>query len=128
MADTALCFHCGDFKRVFSDKCSSCGFEPSEDLDVAKSRVLGAPWNFTIGVVGDAVETGRSRSELLAISEQIRGGKAYDFPVEELEGVLAAYRQAQATTPGQLMFALLKWLAPPILVALFIGGALWFKS
>lgn len=113
---------------MFSEKCSSCGFEPVEDLDVAKSRVLGAPLSFTVGVEGDAVETGRSRNELLTISEQIKGGNAYDFPVEELEGVLAAYRQAQATTSGQLMFALLKWLAPPIVVALFIGGALWFKS
>ncbi len=108
MARSALCYHCGAFKRDFADKCDSCGFEPREPIEVAKSRVLGMPWSFTVKDEGDVVETGRSIKELEAISVQIKSGTPFEFPEFELNGVLAAYQQAQSTTPLQLVVALVK--------------------
>ena len=103
MARNAICMRCGSFKSAFVARCGSCGFEPKSDIDIAKSRILGPVYSFTIDNDGIVVETGRSKSELLAISDQIRSGKPYEFSDEEVKGVLAAYRAVKSMTPGQAL-------------------------
>ena len=117
MAKNALCFKCGGFKQGFGARCESCGFEPKEDLDFAKSRVLDAPWAFTLPS-GDTIETGRTPKELRAISEQIRGGTPFVFPQAELDGVLSVYVQWKTTPRSRVLRDGLRWLIPPLLLML----------
>ena len=125
MANMALCIRCGGFKKNHAVACPACGFLPANDLEVAQSRILDFPYSFSKGHDGGVVETGRSLSELQVISEQIKNGRPYVFPEEELAGVLEVWRQAKQTTPRQLWLALVKWLAPPLALAAAVAYLLW---
>src|SRR5574343_1135989 len=39
MANTALCIHCGSFKKNHVAVCPGCRFLPTDDEDIAKSRM-----------------------------------------------------------------------------------------
>ncbi len=125
MANTALCIRCGSFKKNHVAVCPGCRFLPTDDEDIAKSRMLDFPYSFATGSNGDVFETGRTVDELQIISEQIKSGKPYDFPAEELAGVLRVWRQTKQTTPRELWLALAKWLAPPLALAAAIAYFLW---
>ena len=126
MANRALCIRCGEFKREFLAVCLGCGFEPKDDVDVAKSRILDFPYAFADGEDGDVVETGRSVAELKLISRLIKSGTPYSFPEDELQGVLRVWRQAGEVSVGQWLSVILRWLAPPAVVAaVVLAYAFW---
>ena len=87
--------------------------------------MLDFPYSFASGPNGEVVETGRTLAELQVISEQIKSGKPYSFPAEELAGVLRVWRQAKQTTPRELWLALAKWLAPALVLAAAVVYILW---
>jgi len=109
----AICLRCGTFKSNFQAPCPSCNFTPEDDIDIAKSRILGPLYSFSFGEDGATVDTGRSRSELEAIALEIKQGRPYEFPAEELEGVLKVYLSVQSDSPRQFLLALLP---------LYLGG------
>ena len=41
-----ICIACGSPKDDYQDACPSCGFEPTSDEDLAKSRILSWEWDF----------------------------------------------------------------------------------
>ena len=109
----AICLRCGTLKSDFQARCPSCNFTPEDDVDIAKYRILGPLYSFALGEDGATVDTGRSRTELEAIALEIKQGRPYEFPSEELEGVLKVYRSVQSVSPRQLLLALLP---------LYLGG------
>lgn len=123
----SLCIRCGAFKSDFQGQCSACSFTPEEDIDVAKSRILSFPYTFTYGQDGETVETGRTRVELEAISYDIKNGKPYVFPDEELQAILLVWKEFQNVTPRQLFFDVIKWIAPVIIVVLVLIVFWFFK-
>ena len=125
MANTAICIRCGSFKKNHVAVCPSCSFSPTDDEDIAKSRMLDFPYCFASGSDGEVVETGRTLAQLQVISEQIKSGKPYAFPSEELARVLQVWRQTKQTTPRELGLALAKWLAPPLALAAAVAYFLW---
>ena len=118
----SVCIRCGTFKSEFQDRCPGCGFKPDMDIEIAQSRILGPPYAFSLGEEGIAVDTGRSYAELMAISLQIRNGKPYDFPEDELAGVLAVYNAAKRISPRQLWLT----MAPLFIGVLVVLGGLGY--
>jgi len=106
---------------------ASCGFKPELAIDVVKSRILDKPHAFAVGENGDVIETGRTRAELEAISEQIRSGSPYEFPPDEVAGVSLVYSEFKRTTPGRLARDMVKWLAPPVALGLLFALVLLWK-
>jgi hypothetical protein len=127
MANAALCFRCGTFKKAASTRCPSCGFTPESDIDIVKSRILDKPYTFAVGEHGDVVETGRTQAELQAISEQIKSGFPYEFPAEEVAGVSRAYTELKHITPRRLVKDLIKWLAPAVALGLLFAVVLLWR-
>jgi len=115
MASDSVCIRCGEFKRNFASRCNSCGFLPTEVNDIAKSRVLSFPYAFTYGGDGDTVETGRTLNELGEIAAGIQAGRPYDFPPEEVEGVIGALAEARSTSSARV------WASLAILFAAALG-------
>jgi hypothetical protein len=55
-----------------------------------------------LGEDGATVDTGRSYAELEANSAQMKTGRSYEFPREELAGVLAVYQAARQVFSRQM--------------------------
>jgi hypothetical protein len=127
MADAALCFRCGTFKKAATTRCPSCGFTPELEIDIVKSRILGKPYTFAVGEHGDVIETGRTKAELQGISEQIKSGSPYEFPAEEVAGVSRVYSELNLITPRRLVKDLIKWLAPPVALGLLFAVVLLWR-
>jgi hypothetical protein len=123
----SICIRFGNFKSDFQDSCSSCSFTPEEDIDVVKSRILSFPWIFTYGQDGETVETGRTSAELKVISNDIKNGKPYAYPEEELQALLLVWQESQNVTPRQLIIELIKWVAPVIIVIVIFVYFWFFK-
>ncbi len=119
----SICIRCGTFKSDFQGQCASCDFTPEEDVDIAKSRILSFPYTFTYGQDGDTIETGRTRFELEAISHDIKNGKPYEFPNEELRAILTVWQEFQNVTLRQLVMDAVKWAAPVVVVLMLV--VLW---
>jgi len=117
MANTALCIRCGTFKKSFVAACPGCDFLPTDDVDIAKSRILDFPYYFTIGPNHDILETGRTVAELQVIAKQIKSGTTYAFQDQEVAGVLAVMQEIKQTTPLEIWLTLARWLGPPVLLA-----------
>jgi hypothetical protein len=127
MSESAVCIRCGSFKQTFMARCPSCGFLPELDIDVAKSRMLGEPYNFAVGKSGDVVETGRTLSQLQTLSAQIRSGSPYTFPEEELAGVLQVSEEFKTLASRRLIRDVVMWLAPPVALGLIFAAAFFWK-
>lgn len=125
MADTALCIRCGTFKRNYAAVCPGCGFLPTADEDIAKSRILDFPYFFSKGPNGDVFETGRTVAELQVIAKQIKGGTIYAFQDKEVADVLEVLQQINQTTPQQLWLDGARWIAPPFLLAVAVAYLLY---
>ena len=118
----SVCIRCGTFKAEFQAKCPNCSFTPETDAEIAQSRALGPLYSFALGEDGGTVDTGRADAELQAISFQIRSGKPYEFPSEELAGVLAVYQAVQKDSPRQVWLT----MAPLFIGALVVLGGLGY--
>jgi hypothetical protein len=127
MADAALCFRCGAFKKAATTPCPSCGFTPELEIDIVRARILDKPYSFAVGEHGDVVETGRTKAELQAISEQIKSGSPYEFPAEEVAAVSRVYSELKRITPRRLVKDLIKWLAPPVALGLLFAVVLLWR-
>jgi hypothetical protein len=127
MAEAALCFRCGTFKKAATTRCPSCGFKPELEIDIVKSRILDKPYTFAVGQHGDVIETGRTKAELQAISEQIKSGSPYEFPAEEIAALSRVYSELKRITPSRLVKDLIKWLAPPVALGLLFAVVLLWR-
>ena len=94
---------------------------PESHEDLAKSRILGEPWDFGLPD-GSIVSTGRTAEELESIAQVIRTEGAYQYAPEELQGMIWVVRQAESITGIDVFIDFLKWLLPPLALA----AAVWF--
>jgi hypothetical protein len=111
--DRAVCLRCGALKAVSLKPCPKCGFCPVTPDDIAKSLVLSNAFEDDF----DGQPVARSAKELRALSARITAGESIAYDPIELARASAAYSAARAITPRQLLISLVKWLAPPLLLA-----------
>ena len=117
----SICIACGSPKDSYQEACANCEFEPQSHEDLAKSRILSEPWDFGLPD-GGIVSTGRTSDELASIAETIRSGGAYDYPADELEGMIWVIREAESMTGRDVLKDLIAWLAPP----LGLAAVVWY--
>ncbi len=92
-----LCISCGSAKNDYQAACPDCGFQPTTREDLAKSRILSEPWDFGLPD-GSIVATGRSPEELESIAATLRSGGEYQYPPEELSGMIWVIGEAESMT------------------------------
>lgn len=112
----SICIACGHPKDDYQDLCSSCEFLPKSHEDLAKSRILSEPWDFGLPD-GDVVCTGRTPNELKSISEAIQSGEGYDYPADELSGMIWVIAEADSMTGRDVVRDVVLWLLPAIILA-----------
>ncbi len=116
-----ICISCGSSKDDYQEACSNCGFIPKSHEELAKSRMLSWPWDFGLPD-GGVVCTGRSPEELASIARIIRSGTEYQYPPEELEGMIWVIREAESISGRDVLKDVILWLLPPIALA----AVVWF--
>ena len=109
----SICIACGSSTRYIADACSSCEFKPESDVDLAKSRILSERNSFTLKN-GDVFEAGRSASQLESIAQDIRLGRGYDFPDEEVSAVIDLHRSYASTGNRAILRTLTRLFLPAI--------------
>ena|SRR6266436_5413135 len=118
----AICIRCGALKKSPIQKCPSCGFQPQTDEDKAKSLILSL--NYEI----DGEYRGKTKEELLAIAQQIRDGKPYEFDPQEVAAVIEYAKRVQAIPRRILLSDLLKWIGPVVLILIVVFVLLWMTK
>lgn len=107
---TAICIRCGARKKRPPQECANCHLLPASEEDRAKALILSTAYEI------DGEYKGKSQQELDKIAEQIRAGHPYPFDQNEVDAVIAYARSVEAIPASRLVFDLVKWIGPPILI------------
>jgi len=126
MKKNAVCISCGSFKKSALDRCKSCGFEPKNDYEAARSLILSETH------ILNEIPIGRAADKLLEISQSIRAGRPYPIDGEEQKQVVREYYKYMKSHPPSKwpLSRKLKWIAGiglPVLCVLLITGYLLLK-
>ncbi len=111
----AICIRCGAAKRQPAEKCRSCGFRPSSEVDKAKSLILSTRYELNDQYLG------KTDSELSAIGRSVQNG-TFEFDEQEVKRVVEYARQVLTFTSRDYL-DIAKWLLPPVVV---VAAAVWF--
>jgi ribosomal protein L40E len=110
----SICIRCGSSKRRPASKCRTCGFDPIDDKDKAKSLILSLAYEI------DGEYRGKTKKELNVIAAAIRDGHPYVFDVVEVQSVVEYARRVLGIPARRLIADGLKWLFPPIAILVVI--------
>ena len=111
-----ICISCGSAKHDYRTACPDCGFQPTTREELAKSRVLSEPWDFGLPD-GSIVATGRSSEELESIASILQSGGEYQYPPDELSGMIWVIGEAESMTGKDVATDVVRWLLPPVALA-----------
>ena len=122
--DLAVCMQCGRFKKAALETCDHCGFRPHTAPDIARSRILGPPRDFEL-CSGRVISTGRTLAELERIAQRIQFGGRYEFPRDEMDGLLAVWTENQAMPSWQTVWQNVQRLTPILVAAALFALLDW---
>ncbi|WP_308366725.1 MULTISPECIES: hypothetical protein [unclassified Microbulbifer] len=118
----AVCIKCGTLKRGPAVRCPKCRFEPLSPEDKAKSLILSMAYEI------EGEYRGKSKNELIAISEAIQAGRPYAFDEAEVRLVVEYAEKVLSLFPKRIGIDGLKWLLPPLAVLAILYLLLFYSS
>jgi len=118
---SAVCMKCGKFKPKALGKCAGCNFVPSSSEDMARSLILSRPFDAGQEVVGLPPE------ELASAAAQIKAGTPYHFDPNLVARVQRLHQAARAISPRTLLYDLVRWLLPPVILLAGMYWVVWRK-
>jgi hypothetical protein len=105
----AVCTNCGDIKWGALTRCTRCGFEPTEETDVAKAMVL--------------TDHFLSQEELERIGSRLKSGETYDYPAGAIEEFVQEIRRNPPETAVRRR--LFGCVIRGLILAFAVGALIW---
>jgi hypothetical protein len=116
----AICMRCGSAKDVPFAYCQTCGFEPRDDADLAKSVYL------SLGRFEDAEERSRYAAQLTDASATLRAGTAMQYVPAELERLTEQLRLVRSVPPSAAWGAVGRLFFPALVLLSLLATLVWF--